>query len=179
MTSDEPTPGRCNARCRDGGYCENHPTGDSGRCRMHGGASPSGPDHPSYKHGAYSKHFKRSLTDAECEAYDDLVEAFGDMSDAQEVIRALAAEAIMKYTRSADTRFLREARRLLGEFNIADATDHVDVRSRHAGIAYTIVREGEDADLPTTDEGAVDHAALGFTKAPVSIEVETPEESRD
>lgn len=52
-----------------------------------------------------------------------------------------------------------------------------DVRSRHSEVAYTVVREGEDEPLPTTDDGAggetVDYEALGFTSAPVTVDVET------
>lgn len=57
----------------------------------------------------------------------------------------------------------------------------MDVRSRHAEVAYRVVREGEDEPLPTTeaDDGTgekVDAEALGFTSGPVGVEV-TPEDS--
>jgi hypothetical protein len=34
----------CNAKRRDGGRCENLGTGTGGRCRLHGGATPTGKD---------------------------------------------------------------------------------------------------------------------------------------
>ena len=55
----------------------------------------------------------------------------------------------------------------------------VDITSRHAEVAYTIVREGEMDPLPTTegdaDAEAVDYDELGFTSGPVAVEVETEE----
>lgn len=53
----------------------------------------------------------------------------------------------------------------------------VDVDSRHAEVAYTVVREGDDEPLPTDAEGdgggeSVDYEALGFTSAPTSVPIE-------
>ena len=45
----------CNAKTRRAGLCQNMPMGN-GRCRMHGGASPHGEQHPRYTHGRYSKY---------------------------------------------------------------------------------------------------------------------------
>ena len=45
--------GICGAKRRDGGICQNAGMGN-GRCRMHGGASVSGVDHPGFRHGRYS-----------------------------------------------------------------------------------------------------------------------------
>lgn len=45
----------------------------------------------------------------------------------------------------------------------------VDVDSRHAEVAYTIVRE--EPDLPTDDAGGVDYETLGFTQAPETVGV--------
>lgn len=51
----------------------------------------------------------------------------------------------------------------------------VDMRSTNVDVAYEIVREGDGDPLPTTDAGddgeAVDYDDLGFTSAPVSIDV--------
>ncbi|MFC7188201.1 HGGxSTG domain-containing protein [Halorubrum yunnanense] len=51
-------PDSCGATTRDGDPCQ-LPAGwgtdtDAGRCKLHGGATPSGPDHPAYTHGLYS-----------------------------------------------------------------------------------------------------------------------------
>jgi hypothetical protein len=57
----------------------------------------------------------------------------------------------------------------------------VDVTSRHAEVAYTIVREGDDEPLPTVDGAseagseAIDYDELGFTSAPATIDVEASE----
>lgn len=59
---DQPVHGRnakgeaiCNARKRRGGLCQCTKLVRAGRCRLHGGKSLSGLDHPSLKHGKYSK----------------------------------------------------------------------------------------------------------------------------
>src|SRR5690349_20658737 len=47
---------RCGAKTRGGGRCQNMPRQIGGRCRMHGGNSLRGPEHPRYKEGKYSKY---------------------------------------------------------------------------------------------------------------------------
>ena len=45
----------CNAKTRSGGSCQKPPLRDKARCRLHGGLSLSGTDHPNYKHGKRCK----------------------------------------------------------------------------------------------------------------------------
>jgi hypothetical protein len=52
----------CGAKTRKGTSCT-QPAMNSGRCRMHGGASPRGVDHPSFKHGRYSKSMPDQLSE--------------------------------------------------------------------------------------------------------------------
>lgn len=55
----------CGARTRSGGRCK-HPAGwgtshvGQGRCKLHGGASLRGPEHPNFTHGRHSKYFHAS-----------------------------------------------------------------------------------------------------------------------
>lgn len=44
----------CGARTRSGQPCK-APAMANGRCRMHGGATPRGPEHGAFKHGRYSQ----------------------------------------------------------------------------------------------------------------------------
>lgn len=127
MTSEQPLPDRCGAECRDGGYCTQYPVQGRERCRMHGGASPTGEANPAYKHGAYSEHMRSDLTESELEAYEELVGALEDPDEALDAIRELAAEALLKYKRSADQRFLREFRQLADTFNLAPNADQVEL----------------------------------------------------
>lgn len=129
MTSEEPLPDRCGAECRDGGYCTQYPVQESERCRMHGGSSPKGEDHPSFKHGAYSKLLRSDLSDREREAMDDLVGDLEDEEASLDVVREMAAEAALKYKRCGDHRFLREFRQLVSEFNLAPNEDHVELQA--------------------------------------------------
>jgi hypothetical protein len=45
----------CNAKTRSGGSCQKPPLQGKTRCRLHGGLSLSGTDHPNYIHGKRSK----------------------------------------------------------------------------------------------------------------------------
>lgn len=134
MTSDDPLPDRCAAQCRDGGYCTQYPVQGSERCRMHGGTTPTGPDSPNYKHGAFSKHLRSDLTDAEEKALEDMAAAYDDPEEALALIREQAAEAWLKYKRSADSRFLREYRQLAETFNLAPNEDVME----HKGDGLTV-----------------------------------------
>lgn len=145
MTSEDPLPDRCGAQCRDGDYCTNYPVDGAERCRMHGGTQPTGKDSPNWEHGAYSEHFKSDLSDREQEAFGDLVDALEDEERTQDVLRETAAELFLKYKRSGDPRFLREARQLLSEFNVVDATDHQEV-GLNLGDGVTIEFGDEDGE---------------------------------
>lgn len=111
---------------------------------MHSGtADNTGENNGNYKHGAFSKHLQSDLSERETEAFEALADSLDDQEAAQDVVRELAAEALLKYKRSNDARFLREARQLLSEFNIADATDHVDVDGVE-GMLMKDLREAHD-----------------------------------
>ena len=141
MTSEKPLPDRCGAQCRDGGYCTQYPVQGSERCRMHGGSSLTGADNPAYKHGAYSKYMRSDLTEAEREAYDELVDALEDPDEALGAIRELAAEALLKYKRSADERFLREFRQLADTFNLAPNEDVHELTGDGGGPLEVVINE--------------------------------------
>jgi hypothetical protein len=69
----------------------------------------------------------------------------------------------------------------LGEQHREPRQSEVDVDVRREELAYTVVREGDDA-LPTTDDGdgaddGVDYEALGFSSAPVAVDVEESSEA--
>ena len=46
---------QCGAKTRKGGQCKRSPSAGRTRCRLHGGATPSGVGSPHFKHGRYSK----------------------------------------------------------------------------------------------------------------------------
>ena len=53
---------KCGAKTRAGGKCQRAPM-ENGRCRLHGGATPSGPASPNYKHGRYASVFRGHLAE--------------------------------------------------------------------------------------------------------------------
>lgn len=52
----------CGARTRSGTPCRKAAM-PNGRCRLHGGKTPSGPDSPHYRHGRYANVFKGQLAE--------------------------------------------------------------------------------------------------------------------
>lgn len=138
----------CGATKRDGsgeecrlpaGWGTDH-TGE-GRCKHHGGASdgaPEGNDN-SVTHGAFREHFRADLTDAEREAIDNLVDHLEDIDGPRAIAAESAAEALMKYKRSADSRFLREARQWFAEFNLIPNSDELELGGSGGGALEVVV----------------------------------------
>ncbi len=52
---------RCTAHNRQGGRCGRAAVVGGDVCRLHGGASPKGAAHPSWRHGRYSRYVPRKL----------------------------------------------------------------------------------------------------------------------
>lgn len=111
---------------------------------MHGGTQPTGRDSPNYKHGAFSKHLRSDLTESERAAFDDLVDDLEDPEKSLDAIRRVAAEALMKYKRSADSRFLREFRQIADTFNLAPNEDRVELDA-DLGVRSEVVEITEDS----------------------------------
>ena len=142
MTSNEPLPDRCGAECRDGGYCENYPKGDSDRCRMHGADSDGGApadNENAAQHYAFSDKFRSDLTDSEKQAVESLVDYLTDIDDERRVAAECAAEALMKYKRTGDVRFLREARQWMSEFNLLPNEDELNIGGDGANPLNVVV----------------------------------------
>lgn len=110
---------------------------DSGKCRNHRGTSPDGSSHEgnenAVKHGAFKEHFRSDLQPEEVEAIDDLVDHLTDITDERTIAAECAAEALMKYKRSLDSRFLREARQWFSEFNLIPNSDQFEFTGEGGG----------------------------------------------
>jgi len=85
--ADDPITGRCNAKTKDGNYCEAYPTTDdegnerNGRCYSHGGHPDSGrPGEGNPTHGVKSdrSHYYRNLESSEQAWIDRLLDSFLD-----------------------------------------------------------------------------------------------------
>lgn len=122
---------------------------DSGKCRFHRGTSPDGSSHEgnqnATKHGAFREHFRSDLQPAEREAIDALVAQLEDVADGRAIAAECAAEALMKYKRSADSRFLREARQWFAEFNLLPNEDVLE-HTGSGGSPFEVVIQRERHD---------------------------------
>lgn len=120
---------------------------DSGPCKYHGGAStgaPEGNDNAT-THGAFKEHFRSDLTDDEKAAIDSLVSHLRDIEDERALAAEVAAEALIKYKRSADSRFLREARQWFAEFNLIPNEDRIEA-SGPDGSPIMVLERGDSDD---------------------------------
>lgn len=68
MNADQP---RCGAKTKSGAPCRAAAMRPSGRCRIHGGLTPTGVALPQTVHGRYSKHLPRALAQAVAEVRND------------------------------------------------------------------------------------------------------------
>lgn len=137
MVSESPTDGKCNYEyspedrySHDSGYCEADPM-DNGRCYHHGGqrengGAPEGNDNAA-THKAFSEHFRSDLTESEENALDSLVSHLESIDDERSIAAECAGEALMKYKRSGDSRFLREARQWFSDFNLLPNEDQLNI----------------------------------------------------
>ncbi len=80
-------PKACGAKTRAGGQCQ-QPAMPNGKCKMHGGKTPSGTLSPNYKHGAYSK-ITRALPSYLQEGAEDAIADYAGLVD---ISPALAAQ---------------------------------------------------------------------------------------
>lgn len=134
------------------GYCKAWPGRGTdhvgeGRCTNHGGSStgaPKGNDNAT-THGAFKEHFRSDLTGEEQAAIDDLVSHLTDINDERAIAAEAAAEALMKYKRSADSRFLREARQWFADFNLIPNEDVFEA-SGPGGAPMQVVIQRERYD---------------------------------
>lgn len=143
------SPDRCQATNREGEQC-GHPAGwgtdnDSGPCKFHGGASTGAPkdNQNARKHGAFSDHFRSDLTDAEIEALDGIMSHLEGIDDERTLAAEIAGEALLKYKRSADSRFLREARQWMGDFNLLPNEDTLNLGGTDGNPLNVLVNREE------------------------------------
>ena len=123
---------------------------DDGKCRHHRGTSPDGESHAgndhAKTHGAFSEHFRSDLTDAEERALEAMVNHLESIDDERTIAAEVAAEALLKYKRSADSRFLREARQWIGDFNLLPNEDELNVGGVDGGALEVVVERSQHDD---------------------------------
>lgn len=83
----------CNAKTRGGGKCKKSAM-PNGRCKLHGGKTPSGPDSVHFKHGRYATVFRGQLAEKFLHATEE--EAPLDLLPELAVQRAVLAQHIEK-----------------------------------------------------------------------------------
>lgn len=92
----------CGAQTRRGGICQARPMAN-GRCKVHGGMSLSGSDHPNFKHGLYSKYAPAQIQ----EKIDDYIQADPlSLTHELALTRALLGEWLSHYKDGTKLDFL-------------------------------------------------------------------------
>lgn len=83
----------CGAKTRNGGTCKKWAM-ENGRCRLHGGASLRGSEHPNFKHGLYTKYTPAKIA----EKIENFLEADPlNLENELALTRALLAEFISRF----------------------------------------------------------------------------------
>ena len=151
--------GQCIATASSTGErCRGYAQGPHGKCRNHGGATPTADENDrqgrgdqkgnrnAVTHGAFAKHFTSHLTEGEQAAFDDAVEQLDSPSGAQDIARQAASVCLLQFRRSGDERFLRRFEGLCDKFNIAPK-DELEVTG-----------DGFDLTLSTDEKNALNDA---------------------
>lgn len=124
---------------------------------MHGGTdngAPEGNDN-AWKHGAFSDLLRDDLSEAEKDAHEQLTDKLVSLNEGHpgiDIVAPVAAEALMRYKRSGDDRFLREWRQHVSEFNVVPNEDEISVDAEHSGGLNIEINHEHIG----TDEDAVD-----------------------
>lgn len=138
---------QCTATRKDGEPCEAYAVTGEDKCRMHLGKSTDGSSHEgnqnARKHGAFSDHFRSDLTEPEIEALDGIMSHLEGIDDERTLAAEVAGEALLKYKRSADSRFLREARQWMGDFNLLPNEDTLNVGGTDGNPLNVLVNREE------------------------------------
>ena len=132
--------GQCVATAKSTGErCGQPAKGPHGKCRNHGGDTPTKEENPNQgapegndnavKHGAFREHFTSMLNEGEQQAFQDAYQQLGDPDSAQDVARAAASVCLLQFQRSGDERFLRRFEGLCDKFGIAP--DEVQQHEHH------------------------------------------------
>lgn len=85
----------CGAKLRNkNAYCQKTPMAN-GRCRLHGGKTPSGPDSPHFKHGRYADAFKGQMAErfAKLEKDPKPLDAVTDLNVQRTMLEEYIAQA--------------------------------------------------------------------------------------
>lgn len=110
---------------------------EEGKCSYHRGTNADGSSHEgndfATTHGAFKEHFRSDLEDDEKTAIDSLVAHLRNIEDERAVAAEVAAEALIKYKRSKDSRFLTEARQWFSEFNLLPNSDTMELTGDGGG----------------------------------------------
>lgn len=144
----EATNGPCsNPATESDGYCwlESHgdPAVDS---ESDGRGAPEGNENAA-DHYAFSDKFREDLTESENEALDALMTHLSGITDERTLAAEVVGEALLKYKRTGDSRFLREARQWMADFNLLPNEDEVNIGGSDGGALNVIVnREAYDGD---------------------------------
>jgi len=128
----------CGARTKRGVPCRTRPMAN-GRCRMHGGKAPRGPDAPRYRHGRYSRYLTGTLK----VRYDEM--GWQDLASLADDIR-LAAAIVTQLAEGLDVGATMEGWRAVGALGgeVIAAIEH-DQIPRAKAAAQEIQRVVRDA----------------------------------
>lgn len=115
---------KCGAKTKSGSPCQLPPVAGRNRCKYHGGKTPvAGPDHPTWKHGRYSKAIPKGLKSLLEQAASD--PDLLNLRDEIAVLQVAIADSLatLENVTSVQVSSLREAAKSVREAEGTDAYD--------------------------------------------------------
>jgi hypothetical protein len=131
----------CTAHKRDGSPCGMVAIHETTKCKKHGGKSLSGPGHPSFKSGKYSKHLPAQLAARyeEARANPRLLSLSDDIAVAEARLAALLAQVA-----TGESAGCWEAlRTTLGAFRAAQQAGNPSAMQQHFQTLSQVVERGQ------------------------------------
>jgi hypothetical protein len=130
---EDKLPGRCNALTRRNTWCQQWPLKGGKRCKLHGGASPRGPESASWRHGLYSAYLPPKLA----ESYEAAL-ADPELVDAASGIALLDARLMELLGETGGGKAWQDAERLyrdletaIGDGNAAGTREALEELGKH------------------------------------------------
>jgi hypothetical protein len=133
----------CGAKSRAGGTCRKPPAPGRTRCRLHGGASPRGSDHPRFVHGRYSRLLPQNMR-AQFERL--LAAPERSVRDAIDLVRSRRNELLATLEGSDAARLWKELLARWAAYEAAEAGPDRGARQAAGQALAEVIRRGAKED---------------------------------
>lgn len=136
----------CAARLTDRPWkwrrCQQSNTSDNGRCRHHGGLSPSGKDHSQFKHGKYSQDLPSRLAQRYHEVKED--ESLTNLREEIALIETRIHAVLAALDAKDSARLWKDIEQEFSKFKAAQATGDQQEMMKRIRALTSLIEEGAE-----------------------------------